>query len=115
MSCLGQAHLELHPAPRLAVIERPGGTDKLYFHPRTEASRGNSQAVRDKRVMSFAILGGESSRDCAIWTRLGGRQKLTGVKANKSQQHDVGDHFAGLRKQIGRERDTCKSAADRKN
>jgi RNA polymerase sigma factor (TIGR02999 family) len=64
------------------MIERPGGTGKLYFHPRTEASRGNSQAVRDKRVMSFALLGGESSRDCAIWTRLGGRQKLTACNSS---------------------------------
>jgi RNA polymerase sigma factor (TIGR02999 family) len=79
---LGQAHLELHPAPRLTVIERPGGTGKLHCHPRTEASRGNSQAARDQRALILPFRRGESSRDCAIWTRLGGRQKLTNCNSS---------------------------------
>jgi RNA polymerase sigma factor (TIGR02999 family) len=79
---LGQAHLELHPAPRLTVIERPGGTGKLHCHPRTEASRGNFQAARDQLALILPFRRGESSRDCAIWTRLGGRQKLTNCNSN---------------------------------
>jgi RNA polymerase sigma factor (TIGR02999 family) len=79
---LGQAHLELHPAPRLTMIERPGGTGKLHCDPLTEASRGNSQAARDQRALILPFRRGESSRDCAIWTRLGGRQKLTNCNSS---------------------------------
>ena len=105
----GQAHLELHPVPRLAVIERPliatgdgmcAGLEVKIAHcahwfndvddgGETEAAgaattpclisvlgiSASSGRMRRCRVLPFWRR--ETSRDCAIWISLGGRQKLT--------------------------------------
>ena len=110
----GQAHLELHPVPRLALIERPltatgdgmcAGLEVEIGHcahwfndvddgGETDAAgaattrflisvlgiSASSGRMRRCRVLPFRRR--EPSRDCAIWTRLGGRQKLTNCNSS---------------------------------
>ena len=110
----GHAHLELHPVPRLAVIERHlaatgdgmcAGLEVKIGHcahrfndvddgRETDAAgaattrflisvlgiSASSGRRRPCRVLPFWRR--ETSRDCAIWTRLGGRQKLTNCNSS---------------------------------